>query len=242
MKNIFVRYCYDGSGFFGSQKQPGLRTVQGELEKALRIILPEKTRIITAGRTDRGVHALEQVSNFDCRTPIPTERLFLALRNLAPPDIGILEVKEVDFSFNARFSAKEREYKYVLSDRVSPFTARYTSRVEVKPDITRLGEILDVFTGEHNFRNFMLVDTVEKNPVKKIFFIRIEERDGNVEIKIRGNSFGKSQIRLMIGAALDVYAKKRNRNYIRDMLTDPMGNYEKKLAPPNGLYLSRIIY
>ncbi|MDR1831418.1 MAG: tRNA pseudouridine(38-40) synthase TruA [Fusobacteriaceae bacterium] len=242
MKNTVIRYQYDGSNFYGSQKQADKRTVQGEMEQALRFILKEKIRLISAGRTDRGVHALEQVSNFDSRLTIPYDRLFLALSNLAPPDIGILSVDEAEPAFNARFSAKEREYRYVLTERKSPFTARYQTYVERLPEIDRFREIMAPLEGEHNFRNFMLVDTVEKNPVKNIFFIRMENIGDTLAVTVRGNSFGKSQIRLMLGAALDVYWGKRPADYIRRMLAEPDKLLERKLAPPNGLYLSRIIY
>ena len=105
-KNIKIVYEYDGSEFYGFQRQPKLRTVQGEIEKVLEILFKEKIDLISAGRTDRGVHAKMQVSNFYIKLDIPISKLKKILNALLPEDINILEVEEIELNFNSRFSAK----------------------------------------------------------------------------------------------------------------------------------------
>ncbi|MDR3258300.1 MAG: tRNA pseudouridine(38-40) synthase TruA [Fusobacteriaceae bacterium] len=242
MKNTLIKYIYDGSDFFGSQRQPNKRTVQGEIERVLNKLLKEEIKITTAGRTDRGVHALEQVSTFISNLVIPYDNLLRALKNALPEDIKVLEVMEVDDTFHARFSAKEREYKYIITCEKSPFTYRYMTYIKEKIDIEKLQEIMNIFIGKHNFKNFMLKDIVEKNTNREIYFIKIEKNSNNLEIKIRGNSFVKSQIRLMVGESLDVYFGRKSLKYLKEMLDNPDRQYSKSLAEPNGLYLSKIIY
>jgi tRNA pseudouridine38-40 synthase len=242
MKNTLIKYTYDGSDFFGSQRQPNKRTVQGEIERVLNKLLKEEIKITTAGRTDRGVHALEQVSNFESNLLIPYDKLLLALKRALPDDIKVFEVMEVDKSFHARFSAKEREYKYIITCEKSPFTYRYTTYIGEKIDIERFRYIMNIFIGKHNFKNFMLKDVVEKNPNREIYFINIEENENNLEINIRGNSFVKSQIRLMVGESLEVYLGRKTLEYLKKMLDNPDILYPKALADASGLYLSKIIY
>ena len=117
MRNIKISYSYDGSDFYGFQRQPDKRTVQGEIERVLNIILKKEVNLITAGRTDRGVHARMQVSNFiiDSTLTIPLENLQRAVNKLLPSDISIFDIDEEDMSFNARYMPKARAYEYIIT-------------------------------------------------------------------------------------------------------------------------------
>src|SRR3712207_3824694 len=132
MKNIKISYQYDGSSFMGFQRQPSQRTVQGEIEKSLFCILREKIDLISSGRTDRGVHAMQQVSNFFTSSCIPLDKLFYALSRNLPQDILLLQLEEVDREFHARFSAKTRTYCYCITWEKSPFNYRYKTYVKEK--------------------------------------------------------------------------------------------------------------
>ena len=242
MKNIKIRYRFDGSMFYGFQRQPGKRTVQGEIEKLLEIVLREKVNMISAGRTDRGVHALEQVSNFFTNSPIPVEKLKYALDKGLPLDIEILEVEEVYMEFNSRFMAKSRAYKYIMSWIKNPLESRYVTLVHEKIDKDRFFKILEPLIGINDFNNFRLSDCGSKTSIREVYNIVVEEKENKLIIDIKGNSFLKSQIRIMIGTALNVYLGNCDKNYLRDMLENPNKDFIKKVADPYGLYLSEVNY
>ena len=157
-KNIKIEFRYDGSRYYGFQRQPDKITVQGEIEKILRIVTKEEINLISAGRTDRGVHANHQVSNFYTSSTIPIEKYKYLLTRALPKDIDILSVEEVDENFNARHNAKMREYIYIISWEKNPFEARYCKFVKDKckghkpilEDIEKKHEVACYFTKEIN--------------------------------------------------------------------------------------------
>lgn len=243
MRNIKLVFKYDGTDFYGFQRQISARTVQGELEKILLKIMKEDITMISAGRTDRGVHASMQVSNFFTNCPIPTDKILLALSNALPQDISILSVEEVPSNFSARFSAKERSYKYFLTFTKDPFTNRFATYTPEKIDLEKFLKILKPLEGVHNFKNFKLADCASKHQNREIYLISGKQIDSNnIVIEIKGNAFLKSQIRIIIGLALEIYLNRKPQDYFKKMLTDFSMEYVKVVAPPNGLFLSDITY
>ena len=243
MRNIKIRYRYDGSMFYGFQRQPEKRTVQGEIEKLLNVLLKEEINMISAGRTDRGVHALEQVSNFFTSSPIPVERLKYALDRGLPLDIELLDIEETDVEFNSRFMAKTRAYRYIMSWKKNPFENRYVTYVYREIDKEKFKKILEPLIGIHDFNNFRMSDCGSKTSVREIYSIDIVELSKEkIAIDIKGNSFLKSQIRIIIGTALDIYLGNRKEDYLLNMLNNPYKEYIKKAADPYGLYLSQVNY
>lgn len=243
MRNIKLIYSYDGSMFYGFQRQPDKRTVQGEIEKLLNILLKEEINLISSGRTDRGVHALMQVSNFKTNSNIPTSRLLYALSRGLPSDIVIKDVIEEEINFNSRFDAKKREYEYIITSLKNPFRARYESFYKEKIDILKLKEIMKEYIGVHNFNNFRMSDCGSKNPMREIYeldIIRLDEY--RIKIRILGNAFLKSQIRIMVQTALDIYFGKANKDLIKNMFINNNKMFKKRVASPEGLYLSKIYY
>lgn len=238
MLNIMIEYAYDGSFFYGSQKQPGKRTIQGEIEKAIKTLTKENVKLITAGRTDRGVHALKQVSNFHTESNIPIPNFFHALSKSLPNDIKLINTKEVELGFNARFNAKNRSYKYIITKDQSPFNARYMTYLPMEIDVIEFQKILDMFVGIHDFTNFMLVDKVYKNPFREIYNIKVEKNgDENIEVYLKGSSFLKSQVRLMIGGAISVVKNVITKEELLGFLQNPVLKQKKNVASANGLYL-----
>lgn len=242
MRNIKIVYEYDGSNFFGFQRQPNKRTVQGELEKALKIILKEEINLVSAGRTDRGVHALMQVSNFFTKSTIPCDRFFKALGNLLPEDIKLNTLEEVDDEFHSRFGAISRGYRYRITWNKSPFTRRYISYIPDVIDIDVLEEIMQDFIGKHNFNNFRLSDCVVHKPIREIYKIECKPLEDGLEIYIKGNAFLKSQIRIIVATSLAIYREKLDRAIIIEMLENPNVEYSKLLAEGAGLYLCDVEY
>ena len=147
-KNIKIEFRYDGSRYYGFQRQPNKITVQGEIEKILRIVTKEEINLISAGRTDRGVHANHQVSNFYTSSNIPIEKYKYLLTRAWPNDIDILSVEEVDENFNARHNAKMREYVYIISWEKNPFEARHCKFVKEKIVAEKLEKIFSILKKE----------------------------------------------------------------------------------------------
>lgn len=243
MRNIKIVYRYDGSMFYGFQRQPQKRTVQGEIEKLLNVVLKEEVDMISSGRTDRGVHAMLQVSNFHTVSPIPLEKLEYVLKRGLPLDIDLLDIQEVDAQFNSRFDAKKRAYRYIISWEKNPFKSRYETYIGKKIDGDRFLEILKPLVGVHDFNNFRLSDCGSKTSVREIYNIEvIKISETSLAVDILGSSFLKSQIRIIIGTALDIYFGLKKESYILEMLENPQKKYIRKVADPYGLYLSKVEY
>ena len=242
-RNIKLEFRYDGSRYFGFQRQPKQITVQGEIEKILRTVTKEEVNLISAGRTDRGVHANHQVSNFYTSSTIPVDKFKYLLSRALPVDIEILNVEDVEENFNARHDAKSREYLYIISWNRSPFKARYCKFVKEKIDAERLEKIFSDFIGIKDFQNFRLKDCASKITIREIYKIRVEYSGANeINIYIKGSAFLKSQIRIMVGTALEIYYENLSEDTIKKMLIDFTKEYKKNLVEPEGLYLNRIEY
>ena len=242
-KNIKIEFRYDGSSYYGFQRQPNKITVQGEIEKVLRIVTKEEINLISAGRTDRGVHANHQVSNFYTSSNIPIEKYKYLLTRALPNDIDILSVEEVDENFNARHNAKMREYIYIISWEKNPFEARHCKFVKEKIVAEKLEKIFLDFVGIHDFKNFRLSDCVSKVTIREIYQIDVKYfGDSKIKIYIKGSAFLKSQVRIMVGTALEIYYGRLPENHIKLMLNDFTREYKKNLVEAEGLYLNKIEY
>ena len=245
MRNIKISYSYDGSDFYGFQRQPDKRTVQGELERVLNIILKKEVNLTTAGRTDKGVHARVQVSNFiiDSSVTIPLDNLKRAVNKLLPPDIDLFHICEERMDFNARYMPKTRAYEYIITWKKDVFSRRYKTYVNKKIDCERFLEILKPLIGEHDFNNFRLKDENNKTSIRTIYNIETYLKDEDtMGIYIEGNAFLKTQIRIIVGTALDIYFGRKPENYIRELLENPFKEYKIEIAEPSGLYLSKVEY
>ena len=242
MRNIKIIYRYDGSDFYGFQRQPNRRTVQGEVEKALKIILKTDINLVSAGRTDRGVHALMQVSNFPISSTIPKDRLFKALFNLLPMDIDLLSLEEVSDEFHSRFGAISRAYRYKMTWKKNTFTRRYISYTKEEIDVKKFEEIMQPLIGRHNFENFRMSDCVVHKPIREIWELSCTPIEDGLEVYIKGNAFLKSQIRIIIGTALLEYHGKVEAGHIAERLAHPEKEYSKLIADGSGLYLCDVEY
>lgn len=243
MKNIRIDYKYDGSDFYGMQRQPKLRTVQGEIEKRLQIILKEDITMQNSGRTDRGVHALFQTSNFFTNSKIPTERFFYALKNSMPDDIQLIKLCEVNDEFHSRFSAYNRAYIYKISNKIDIFKRKYFMLTDKNIEIDRLNKILSFFIGKNDFDSFRKSDCAANNSVREIYEVKAyKNEDDDIEIYIKANAFLKSMVRIIVGSALALCLNEVEEDYIINKLNNPNKFDHKILAPAEGLYLCEVNY
>ena len=243
MRNIKLIYEYDGTNFFGMQRQEKARTVAGEIEKSLKSILKEEINLVNSGRTDRGVHALKQVSNFLTKVKIPAERLQYALSKALPKDINTLGLKEEEEDYNGRFSAKCRSYIYKLSSKKDIFQRNRVMFVKEDIEIEKLNKILSVLKGQHDFGSFRKADCGAQSGIREIYEIYAYKSNDEIHIYLKANSFLKSMVRIIVGSALAVYFGEKSEDYLINKLKNPdMQENGKIMAEPQGLYLYEVEY
>lgn len=237
--DIKIKYSYDGSKFYGMQRQKDKITVQGEIEKVLLNVFNEKINLITSGRTDTNVHALAQVSNFTIKKEIP---LYAIKEQINKTLYGKIKIDEISYcsNFNSRYDAKYRTYVYHLKYEkdISPFDANYITAIKNENiDIDILNEKLKLFIGEHDFLLFSKKDKENKNTVRNIINAYASKQNDTFIITITGNSFLRSMVRMIVASC--IYEDKLE---IENKLNLQKTKKFKKILSASGLYLKEVIY
>ena len=177
MRNLKLEIEYDGSNYYGWQVQNSSKTIQHILEQVLKKVLQEKIKLIVAGRTDSGVHAISQVANFKSKTKINFEKLRWGLNCLLPEDIKITRIKTVPSDFNSRFSAKSKIYRYTILNRKysSALLSKRVYFFHYPLDLALMRKEAKVLLGKHNFKAFQAVDSRFRNPLRTVKRIKISK-------------------------------------------------------------------
>jgi tRNA pseudouridine38-40 synthase len=244
VRRIALVLQYDGTAFNGWQLQNGGRTVQGELERAIKVHTGEAPRVTASGRTDTGVHALYQVVHFDISGGISLERMAIGLNGIMNRDLAVRNVYEVSSDFHARFSTREREYLYVIYNHPqrSPFMRYRSMWVNFPLDEKYLEQTLRLIEGTHDFASFCKKKSRLENTVREIYHTSARRLDDHINITIRGNAFLHNMIRIIIGTSVSMYREGRDPSYIRDVLEMKDRDCSGVTAPPYGLYLNMVKY
>lgn len=230
---------YDGTNFFGWQSQPNKRTVQGEIKAALHEITNENIKIIGAGRTDRGVHALGQVANFHTSSNIDLQQMRKGVNSLTGEDIFIKSIDRVDDKFHSRYSAKTKIYHYHIIFEPSPLKIRSNWFVNIKLDIPRMKKVIPHISGEHDFRNFSAADE-NNNKVCKIFNINLTEEDSHIIVNIEADRFLRRMVCGIVGFLYDIGRGRFSPGNTEDVFARSLNDIY--FAPPQGLFLMRVRY
>ncbi|MDR3241264.1 MAG: tRNA pseudouridine(38-40) synthase TruA [Lactobacillaceae bacterium] len=240
---------YDGTDFLGWQVQPGKRTVQGELEKAVNQMAKnpaEHIRVQGSGRTDAGVHALGQVAHFDLPLDINPEGVRKGLATMLPFDIGIQKVEIVDDNFHAQYNAHTKTYRYRLSNRDfrDPFKRNYTGHWPRRLDFAKMEQAIPDYLGEHDWISFAASGFQAKTTVRTVTRATIEEVPGEQEIifEFTGTGFLYNQIRIMVGVLLEIGMGSRPVDDIPRLLASQDRQQARLTAPASGLYLKSVDY
>lgn len=244
MKRYLITFVYDGSNFNGYQKQPRLRTVQGELEKALKIINNNKDVVIQAsGRTDAKVHALNQKAHFDLDIKITCHKLVQALNSNTSNDINIKEAEEVDNNFHARYNVKKKEYIYKINiGEYNVHERNYVYQYNKSLDIRKMKKALTYFVGEHDFTAFASQEELKDNCIRIIMKAKLYRKDNILIFSFIGNGFLKYQVRNMIGTLIAIGEGKKEVKSVIGIFESKNRNKADKTAEPEGLYLSKVWY
>lgn len=238
-----MRYCaraeYDGTDFAGFQLQPGRRTVQGELERALtRISAGSRVRVESAGRTDAGVHARGQVIAFTYAGRLTAPELSAALGALLPPDVALGVLRSVPAEFRPRYSALHREYRYTIwNGPASPLRERYALGVRERLDTVAMAAAAEVLVGRHDFSAFGGADG---QPVRTLHRVRVRRQGRMVTIEVVGDAFLRQMVRRIVAGLLRVAHGQATSEELAAALRSREPAFAGQTAPAHGLCLWRV--
>ncbi len=241
---ILVEYV--GTNFKGWQVQKKGKTIQGLIQKKISKILNEKILLIGSGRTDTGVHAIEQSAHFECKNQIKDFDKFLKSTNyfLNRDLVTVLKIRKRNKSFHSRFSAKMRIYKYIIINQLGgPVIEQKRCWHIIKPlDVKTMQKAAKKLIGTKDFSTFRASSCRAKSPIKTLRSVKIKSKKNKIEIEFKSQSFLQQQVRSMVGCLKYVGEKKWSLKKFMIVM-----NKRKRIlcappAPPEGLYLARVIY
>lgn len=235
---------YDGSAFCGWQSQPGVRTVQAGVEQALSQVANHAVRVITAGRTDTGVHAAGQVIHFDTTAVRSMHSWVFGANSHLPKDIGMIWAQQVSDDFHARFSATARHYRYVIMNRpVRPaMLASHVSWCYRPLDVGQMTAAASYLVGEHDFSSYRALSCQAKNPVRTVRRLDLVRHGELVVIDIVANAFLQHMVRNIAGVLMMIGAGECEPDWARRVLQARDRTLGGVTAPAQGLTLLGVEY
>ena len=237
---------YVGSSFIGWQVQKKGKTIQGLIQKKISKLLDEKIIVTGSGRTDAGVHAIEQSAHFDCMYEIINLKKFLNSINyfLNKNEISILKIKKQNLNFHARFSAKERVYKYVIYNQSTrPIIQNNRGWFVIKKlDFESMKMGAKKLIGTHDFSSFRASGCNAKSPIKLMKLVKIKKLKTKIEFEFRSQSFLKQQVRSMVGCLKFIGEKKWSIKKFVNVIKSKNRKLCAPPAPAEGLYLVKVKY
>jgi tRNA pseudouridine38-40 synthase len=266
MRNIRLTLAYDGTHYVGWQIQPNGPSIQAAVESAIERLTGETVNVLAAGRTDSGVHALGQVANFRTKSSIACEKFRTGLQRFLPEDIVVRDVSEVDLSFHATYSAKQKRYRYVILNCriVLPFLRNYVTHHHRELDAATMQQAADALIGTHDFRCFesqfpnkadsvrtILEATVERCSIWSVWSEPIQQHQETNLINSRGDfirfdivadGFLYNMVRAIVGTLLKVGEGKWTPDDVRRIIDQQDRSQAGETAPPQGLYLVHVDY
>ena len=241
---ILVEYV--GTNFRGWQVQKKGKTIQGLIQEKISNLLKEKIILLGSGRTDTGVHAIEQSAHFECQNEIKNFDKFLKSMShfLKRDGVTILKIKKKSKNFHARFSAKIRIYKYVIINRLSSpvLDNNRCWHIMKELDVAAMKKGAKKLIGTKDFSTFRASSCRAKSPIKTMKFIKIKSYKNKIEIEFRSQSFLQQQVRSMVGCLKYLGEKKWSLKKFEKVMKSKKRILCAPPAPPEGLYLTRVIY
>ena len=246
MHRYQIHIEYVGTKFIGWQIQKKGHSIQRLIQRKLSKILKEKIILIGSGRTDRGVHAIEQSAHFECNKKIKDHKIFLKSANyfLNKELISILKIKKKKSTFHARYSAKMRSYLYVIYNRESPSSLNQDRgwHIKKKLNLNAMKEGAKKLTGTFNYSTFRSSSCGAKSPVRTIKNFTISKYKNTIKIRIKSKSFLQQQVRSMVGCLKYLGEEKWNIKYFEKIFKSKKRSLCAPPAPACGLFLEKVTY
>ena len=237
---------YEGTNFRGWQVQKKGKTIQGLIQEKISKILKENIILLGSGRTDAGVHAIEQSAHFDCQIRIKQIEKFLKSINyfLNKEGIAILNIRKRNDSFHARFSAKMRIYRYIIYNRLSGPVLQSNRGWHIikKLDLKLMKKGAKKLIGTKDFSSFRASSCRAKSPIKTMKLVKLKSNKDKIMIEFRSQSFLQQQVRSMVGCLKYLGEKKWSLKKFEKVLKLKKRSLCAPPAPPEGLYLAKVIY
>jgi tRNA pseudouridine38-40 synthase len=234
---------YDGTNYRGWQTQKNARSVQETLIKAAENFLGVPVKIQGAGRTDAGVHAMEQTAHLESSRKVNPETMRMGINDNLPASINVLQVGNAPPLFHARHHAVSRSYLYLIAKRRTAFGKRYVWWVKDKLDCSKMKQALDVFQGFHDFASFadkrMEKETSTKVNIEELW---LKEFDDIIALRVVGSHFLWKMVRRIVGVTVEVGRNNFTKKDVEKMLTSYSEIPARFTAPPSGLFLEKVLY
>ena len=263
MRNVCLTLAYDGTNYVGWQVQPNGPSVQAKVEEAIEKLTGESARLLVAGRTDSGVHALGQVANFETESRINCCNLRSGIQNFLPDDIVVRQAADVGPEFHATYSAKQKQYRYVIQNSQvrDPFLRKYTHHVRTELDSSAMHAAAQVLVGTHDFRSFETQFPNKATSVRTVTEVTVERhhgcpiwsqqvvperharRDGEfIWLEIVADGFLYNMVRAIVGTLLRVGRQTWTAKDVVRILESRDRSQGGETAPAHGLYLVSVEY
>lgn len=244
MKNIKLILEYDGTNYFGWQKQNDKVTIQGTLEEAISLLTNECIDVIGSSRTDGGVHAKGFVANFKTNSKIPPQKFREAINYRLPDDIIILKSEETEQDFHSRYSAIGKTYSYSILNRNVPIAVgrNYVYHLKKELNLEFMEEACKGFIGTHDFEAFKSSGSSVKTTIRTISDLHIEKQDEIIKIYITGDGFLYNMVRIIVGTLIMVGYNKINPLEIKNIIDSKDRKRAGMCVPAKGLTLEKVYY
>lgn len=244
MRNIILVIEYDGTNYNGWQAQEKYPSIQEEIEKAIFKATKEKVKLKAAGRTDARVHALGQVANFFTTSNIPGDKFRFVLNNELPDDIRVQSSQEVDHTFNARFSATHKRYRYRIFNGLveRPLIRNFSYHVTYQLDVEKMRQAANDFIGTFDYKSFRGRRSSIKTSIRTVYSVDIKQKGEMIDIIVEGNSFLRNMVRIMVGTLIEIGAGLRSVDSIPWIIKQENRNCAGHTAPAQGLFLEKVFY
>jgi tRNA pseudouridine38-40 synthase len=243
---VKLTLAYDGTDFHGwaRQRDPSIRTIEGELTTQLERILQEDVKLSVAGRTDAGVHARGQVASFRTGSAVHPDRLRKAVNTALAPEVVVVRASRAPDRFDARFSASSREYRYRIreADIPDPFTSRFVWDRRGHLTLAPMRVAARLLVGEHDFRSFCRYPGGDRTTVRRLIVLAVRRRAEILEVRAIADAFLHQMVRSLVGTLVATGEGKLDANDIHDVLAARDRSAAGGLAPPQGLTLERVVY
>ncbi len=244
MRRIRTIIAYDGTDYVGWQTQNNGVAVQEVVEKAILEVTGERTSLQGSGRTDSGVHARAQVAHFDTDARMAADKFAIALNTHLPPDIRVLYSEETGADFHARFSAKEKQYRYFVQTgpHADVFARRYALHAYMPLDLDVMNEAAALVVGAHDFSAFMSAGREVESAVRTVSLSRWDKQGKFLVYSIQGNGFLYNMVRILVGTMVGMGSGRIPADSMQRALTSLSRKDAGPTAPPHGLVLWRVKY